>query len=155
MISGIFTWLRKAVGKKKVEPYDIMATSISREGGYVIPEGDYSNHACDMAENFAVTCPASCYTQLYTIGHLEFLIHNIDQRRFALVKHEDGTILVFELEDANAGVYIKVNQFRSTSYFEMTNTRLIASMHNESVRINDTKRYDFYTKELDPATLAA
>lgn len=153
MIRGIFAWLMKAVQAKKVEAYDISVTAIDEDGSYMMPEALPSEYVYDMAENYAVTCHADCMTQLFKMGHMEFLLHNIDQRRFILAHHQDGAILIFEIEDTNSGTRIEVDQMHQGTYFKLTNARLIASTLNGEVRTEDEKTYAFYTIELDPAKL--
>ena len=155
MIRGIFAWLMKATKAKKVEAYDISVTSVDEDGSYVMPEAlpQDSDCAYGMAVNYAVTCQANCMTQLFKMGHMEFLLHNIDQRRFILAHHQDGAILIFEVEDTSSSTYIEVDQMHQGTYFKLTNAKLIASTLGDEVRAEDEKTYAFYTIELDPATL--
>ena len=143
----------KATKAKKIEAYDISVTAIDEDGSYVMPEALPSERTYDMAENYAVTCRSDCMTKLFKMGHMEFLLHNIDQRRFVLAHHQDGAILIFEVEDTAHGTSIEVNQMHQGTYFKLTNARLVASTLNGEVRAEDEKAYAFYTIELDPAKL--
>lgn len=152
MIRGIFNWLKKATKAKKIAAYDIGATSM-RDSGFIIPEGVFEPGVIDMAESYAVTARADFLTQIVSMAHMEFIIHSLDERRFVLAKHQDGQILIFELEDTQHGCHIEVMQFKNATYFKLSNAVFIASTLNGETRAEDEATYRYYTEKLDPATL--
>ena len=153
MIRGIFSWLKKAVKLRTIGSCDISVTSLKENDFYIIPEGMYPEGGCAMAENYIHTCHADPLTQYVAMGHIQFLYHNIDQRRFVLARHDDGHIYIFEVNDPEECVYTEVNQFSAATYFRLWNAKLIAVTLNGEARVENKKAYAFYTDALDPATL--
>ena len=153
MIKGIFNWLKKAVQAKAVEAYDITIAPIGAKDQFAIPEAMADEPGYDMAENYAVNSCATDMTQFYQMGRTEVLIHNVDQRRFVLAHHNDGTILVFEVEDPSTGNFIEVDQMHRGTHLRLSNAKFIARTTNGVDNAEDAKTYDFYTSRLDPAEL--
>ena len=154
-IKGIFNWLKLARKAAKIAEYELNTAAINRKDCFEIPEGMYENSPGEVAEEYTVACRSNCLTKTFLMGHMEFIMHNVDKRRFVIARHDDGHFYLFELINTDAGTMIQVDQYELATFFKITNTKLIATTLEDETVIEDAKAYKYYTSKLDPKSVAA